>query len=302
MKQQSHKISARWVKDHISIIDLLANLGYPPPKPTGKERYYNSPLRDDPTPSFCVDDRQGIWYDHGEGKGGNIIDFGKLFWNELSFPEVLEKIVTVSQAYMPTEQLQFQRRVHIPTVPNYGLLEIKELGHNTVLLNYLERRGIRAVAEGRTKEVYYYIEDENKIRKNYFAVGWQNETGNWCIRNANYKGCLGSNAISFLPGSEKRLAVFEGYMNYLSWLTDNPFATESILVLNSISLIQPGIIKAQSYNDVYLFFDHDPPGERATTVFKQALPQAIDCSGIYKGYNDYNDKIVADMGGYQLNR
>jgi hypothetical protein len=302
MKQQPHKINARWVKDHVSIVDLLANLGYAPKKPTGKERYYQSPLRDDPTPSFCVDDRQGTWYDHGDAKGGNIVDFGLLYWSGLSFTKVLEKIVATSGANMPIEHWRFQRRPDIPREPGYEIVEIKDLGHNTALLNYLEIRGVRAVAEGRTKEVYYDVKHENNIRKNYFAIGWQNETGSWEIRNASFKACLGKKAISFIPNSPLRLAVFEGYFNYLSWLTDNPFATESILVLNSISLIAAGLDKARTYNDVCLFFDNDLPGERATATFKQALPHAIDGSGIYKGYNDYNDKIVAERRGYQYAR
>lgn len=303
MKDYPHKISARWVKDNISIVDLLANLGFEPPKPVGKERRYISMLRDsDSTPSFSVDEKAGTWFDHGEGKGGNIIDFGKLYWNGLTFPEVLEKIVSVSQTYMPLEQRPFQRKVNAPSTPNYRVLEIKDFGQNTALLNYLKSRGIISVADGRTKEVYYYVEDENKIRTNFFAAGWQNETGSWEVRNAHFKGCLGQKAISFIPNSQRRLAVFEGYFNYLSWLTDNPFATESVLVLNSLALLQAGLTKAKPFNDVYLFFDNDPSGQRATTAFRQAMPQAIDCSGIYRGYNDYNDKIVAERTGYQFSR
>lgn len=298
-----NKINARWVKDNISIVDLLTNLGYDPPRPTGKERIYLSMLRDsDTTPSFSVNEKEGTWYDHGEGKGGNIIDFGLKYWDGSTFSEVLEKIVTVSQAYRPGEQRQFQRKTKIDTGPNYGILEIKELGHNVTLLNYLDSRHIIAVANGRLKEVYYYVKDENKVKTNFFAVGWLNETNSWEVRNQYFKGCLGHKGISFLPNSEKSLAVFEGYFNYLSWLTDNPFSTESVLVLNSLALIQTGITKAAPFNDVYLFFDHDPSGERATDALKKAIPNATDCSAIYRGYNDYNDKIVADQTGHQFTR
>ena len=303
MKQHPNKISARWIKDNISIVDLLANLGFEPPKPVGKERKYISMLRDsDTTPSFSVNEKAGTWFDHGEGKGGNIIDFGKLYWNGLTFPEVLEKIVAVSQTFMPSGQRPFQRKVNEHSKPNYGILEIKALSHNAALINYLENRCICAVAWGRTKEVYYYIEDENKIRSNFFAAGWQNETGAWEVRNAHFKGCLGHKAISFIPNSESRLAVFEGYFNYLSWLTDNPFATESVLVLNSLALLHAGLTKAKPFYDVCLFFDNDLSGQRATSAFRQAMPHAIDCSGIYRGYNDYNDKLIAEQTGYQFTR
>ncbi len=302
-KNSPNKINARWVKDNISIVDLLTNLGYDPPKPVGKERLYISMLRDsDTTPSFSVNEKAGTWYDHGEGKGGNIIDFGLKYWKDLTFPEVLEKIVAISLAFMPSEQRQFQRKAKAIEEPNYGILEIKDLGQNVALLNYLESRCIMPVAKGRLKEVYYYVEDENKIRTNFFAVGWLNETSSWEVRNQGFKGCLGHKAISYLPNSEKRLAVFEGYFNYLSWLIDNPFATESVLVLNSLALLQIGITKAAPFTDIYLFFDNDPSGERATEAFKKAIPNVTDCSAIYKGYNDYNDKIVAGQTGYQVTR
>ena len=186
--------------------------------------------------------------------------------------------------------------------PNYGIRQIKDLGNNPILSKYLESRGLLSVAEGRLKEIYYYIEDENKLRTNYFAAGWLNEKGSWEVRNPNFKGCLGQKAISFIPNSNERLAIFEGYFNYLSWLTDNPFATESVLVLNSLSLVQTGLEKASGFPENFLFFDHDTSGEKATALFKQALPNASDRSGIYKGYNDYNDKIVAADGGIQFSR
>jgi hypothetical protein len=295
--------NARWIKENISLVDLLRNLGFESAKQVGKERLYISMLRDsDTNPSFSVNDKAGTWYDHGEGKGGNIIDFGLQYWQGLTFPEVLAKIVSVSQAYPMQAQMKFQRKLKTTDEPNYAVVEIKELGHHPVLTNYLESRAVMSVAAGRLKEVYYFIENDNKVRSNFFAAGWHNETGSWEVRNANFKGCLGHKAISFIPNSERRLAVFEGYFDYLSWLTDNPFSTESVLVLNSLALLQPGLIKAQPFSDIYLFFDHDPSGRRATAAFKQAMPAAIDCSGIYTGYNDYNDKIVAEQAACRITR
>jgi DNA primase len=260
-------------------------------------------LRDsDTTPSFSVNDKAGTWYDHGEGKGGNIIDFALRYWPGLTFPEVMEKILSVSRSSPLPASINFQRKAKAIEEPKYGILKIRELGHNNILTTYLESRGIADVAADRLQEVYYYVEDENKFRSNYFATGWLNETGSWEVRNAYFKGCLGKKAITFIPNSDRRLAVFEGYFDYLSWLTDNPFATESVLVLNSLALLQLGLAKARSYRDVYLYFDHDPSGERATLDFKQAKPDAIDCSGIYKGFNDYNEKIVARQNGFQFTR
>ncbi len=302
---ENHQLKAREVKENYSLADLLTRLGYQPAKRTRNELLYVSMLRDsDTTPSFSVNDKHGTWFDFGEGKGGNIIDFALRYWPGLTFGEVLEKIVGTceSSVWGISNTIKYKKQPVTEKEPSYQILDLKDLGNNTVISNYLESRGISSVAEGRLKEVYYYVEDDNKKRSNFFAAGWQNESGAWEIRNKNFKGCLGHKAVSYIPNSEKGLAVFEGYFNYLSWLTENPFAPDSVLVLNTLSLLQPGIIKAKEFLDIALYFDNDPSGRQATADFNAALPCARDCSGIYKGYNDYNDLIVAERTGYQMDR
>jgi hypothetical protein len=301
---EKQPLKASEIKDNYSLVDLLTHLGYEPVKRVRNEQLYLSMLRDsDTTPSFSVNDKQGTWFDFGEGKGGNIIDFGLQYWKGLPFPEVLEKIVLTCGGLVPVLAPQvYKRQPSAEKEPNYEILDIKDLGSNATILNYLESRGIGQVAEGRLKEIYYYVEDEDKKRNKFFAAGWQNETGAWEIRNLNFKGCLGHKAISFIPNSEKKLAVFEGFFNYLSWLTENQFTPDSVLVLNSLSLLQAGILKAQDFRDIALYFDNDPSGRQATLDFTSALPWAKDRAGIYTGYNDYNDLIVAGRTDYQLNR
>jgi hypothetical protein len=301
---EKQPLKASEIKENYSLVDLLTQLGYEPVKRVRNEQLYLSMLRDsDKTPSFSVNDKQGTWFDFGEGKGGNIIDFGLQYWKGLPFPEVLEKIVLTCGGLIPAlAPPVYKRQPPAEKEPNYEILDIKDLGSNAAILNYLESRGVGQVAEGRLKEIYYYIEDEAKKRNKFFAAGWQNEKGAWEIRNLNFKGCLGHKAVSFIPNSEKKLAVFEGFFNYLSWLTENPFAPDSVLVLNSLSLLQAGILKAKGFRDIELYLDNDPSGRQATLDFTSALPWAKDRAGIYTGYNDYNDLIVAGRTNYQLNR
>jgi DNA primase len=296
-------INAKELKDRTSIVDLLSRLGYTHCRKTGSEHIYLSMLRDsDTTPSFSVNDKKGTWYDHGEGKGGNIIDFGLLYWPGSSFQEVLQKIVDITATILPSNW-ETKRKRETTKEPNYQILDIKDLGANDAITTYLQGRGIWTEAQSRLKEIYYYVEDEQKKRKHFFAAGWQNETGSWEIRSIqDYKGCLGHKAISFIPGHPNRLAVFEGFIDYLSWLVDNPFVKESVLVLNSLSLLQQGIGKAQDFERVTTYFDHDKTGRKATTIFIAAVPLAFDGSSVYEGYNDYNDKLVAGLNPYEINR
>src|ERR1700761_8215842 len=229
-------MNAKEIKENTSLVVLLAALGFDPARQSGRELVYRSPLRDSDTkPSFFVNEALNCWYDHGMAKGGNVVDFGLLYWPDLSFPEVLAKIVDTSSA-----DFTVKRKRAPVKIPHYEVLEIRELGANMAIENYLKGRGIWSPAQGVLKEVYYYVEDNQKNRKHFFAAGWQNELGAWEVRSLHFKGCLGHKALSFIPGDEKRLCVFEGFMDYLSWLAADPFCKDSILVLNSVALLQAG--------------------------------------------------------------
>jgi len=299
------RYDAKQIKAQASIITLLAALGHHPVKHIGKEAYYLSPLRDENGPSFTVDDKIGGWYDHKEADGGTIIDLGKRLWPHKTFPEVLEEIArrtnvdpSIHSDYRPTPP-----KPRPPRIPNYHILEIRDLGANQAISDYLARRGIGHSPGSLLKEVYYYVEDEQKHRKNFFAVGWQNETGAWEISSTDRrKFCLGHKAVSFIPGDQKRLAVFEGMFDYMSWLAEHPFTASSVLVLNSVAMLSPGISKAKEFEHIELYFDHDPAGRQATQAFQQALPQSVDRSDIYQGYNDYNEKLEAEHHEQSMQR
>lgn len=65
----------------LDLVDYLASIGHHPQKIRNQDYWYLSPLRQERTPSFKVSRRLNMWYDHGIGKGGNLIDFGLLYFN-----------------------------------------------------------------------------------------------------------------------------------------------------------------------------------------------------------------------------
>ncbi|RKR80598.1 Toprim domain-containing protein [Mucilaginibacter gracilis] len=299
----SNYLNASEIREQVSLVGLLTRLGYYPVRASGKEQLYISMLRDsDTNPSLAVNDDLGVWYDHGLGKGGNVIDFSLAYWPNLPFKEVLEKIVAVSNLPLTSQKPDAEpntRRRHALKVPHYQIEDIKELGNNPAITAYLQQRGVWEAAEGRLKEIYYYVEDEKKQRKQFFAAGWQNEVQGWEVRNKYFKGCLGHKGLTLIPGENDRLAVFEGYINYLSWLTLNPEADSNVLVLNSLALLQAGIKKASDFNEIDLYLDRDKSGEQASLEFIKALPTAIDRSATYQGYGDYNDYLRASIKANQ---
>lgn len=289
----SQLLNAEELKEQVSLVDLLSRLNYEPVRKSGKENMYHSMLRDgDNDPSFSVDDKMGVWYDHGTGKGGNIIDFGIAYWPELSFKEVIEKIQTIGNV-----QIVPGTRSAIPRTRtrNYAVGQIKSLGTHPAITSYLQGRGIFDIARKHMSEVYYTVQDKQNGSRQFFAAGWKNEAGSWEVRNKYFKGCLGQKAISFIPGDEKKVVVFEGFMNYLSWLKDGVNTGQSAIILNTLSLLGSGITKAKQFSSIDLYLDRDRSGFQATKEFTSVLPYASDRSALYEHFNDYNDRLVASL-------
>ncbi|HEY9196280.1 MAG TPA: toprim domain-containing protein, partial [Mucilaginibacter sp.] len=251
-------------------------------------------LRDgDNDPSFAVDDQLGVWFDHGTGKGGNIIDFGLSFWPNLGFKEVvirLQEKCLMSQTVLPPVRQRLSIRV-----PYYVVEQVKPLGTHPAVTNYLKSRGIFSVANTGMSEVYYYLENDKGERRHYFSAAWKNDLGGWEVRNRYFKGCLGHKAITSIQGHPKKVALFEGYINFLSWRLEHPEADPSIIVLNTITMLGVAKQKAIGFSEIDIFFDRDKQGMLATKELIKCLPYASDRSMVYEGYNDYNDKIKSLM-------
>ena len=65
----------------INIVPYLEILQVKPTRVAGNDYWYLSPLRQEKDPSFEVNRKLNVWYDHGIGKGGNLIDFGIQLFN-----------------------------------------------------------------------------------------------------------------------------------------------------------------------------------------------------------------------------
>lgn len=294
----NNHLSAADIKEQVSLIDLLSSLGHEPVRRTGKELLYLSMLRESDTkPSFAVNEGLNVWYDHGSGKGGNIVDFGIAYWPLTTFIDVLHKIQsTVKQEIIPNQPRENTGRQRMAVkIPHYQIEEIKPFGTNAAITAYIKERGIEKAAQEKLQEVYYYVEDQKKLRKHFFAAGWPNELGGWEVRNRYFKGCLGHKAHTHIPGNPEKLVIFEGYLDYISWLTEHPENNSTILVLNTLSLLEAAIRKAKAYPEVDLYFDRDKSGHQASLTFIAAIPYAQDRSAIYDGFKDYNDRLKAGL-------
>src|SRR5690606_8950178 len=60
----------------IPITEYLSRAGFEPARIRGNDYWYRSPFRSDHNPSFKVNVKLNVWYDHGTGEGGTLLDLG----------------------------------------------------------------------------------------------------------------------------------------------------------------------------------------------------------------------------------
>jgi len=130
------------------------------------------------------------------------------------------------------------------------------------------------------------------VNKSYFAVGFRNDAGGWDLRNRYFKGCT-SKAPTTRRSDYPTCLVFEGFMNYLSYLTlkRNPTPPHNIAVLNSVTNLAKVVPFIASHERVYAYLDNDEAGRKATTELKAACRNLSDQSVHYRPHNDLNDYL-----------
>ena len=279
----------------ISLYDLLSSLGHSPvqTRKSGNEVWYKSPFRNEGEPSFKIRLDQNVWYDFGEGAGGNVLDFvmkfkGCGFSDALSYlGNTTFKPSTVALIAKDTEQ---QPALDFFNIESPLILNVKPLYHYA-LKNYLRERCISTdIGYKHLKEINYKVED-----KIYFALGFQNASGGWEVRNPLFKGCLGKKDISLIETGSSRASVFEGFFDFLSSLTisgKSDIGTD-VLILNSTSMKGRGleVLKEKGYNHLDAYFDNDTTGKKALEFFKQGLPNVSIATQnhLYEPYKDFNE-------------
>jgi hypothetical protein len=284
----------------IPIVEYLAQCGINPEYIKENNHWYLSPLREEKHASFKVDARLNAWYDHGLGEGGNLIDLG-IRLHHCSVEEFLARLSAGSYALffhqpsaVPREFVtpELVRTAHVTDEPRISVLEVAPL-HSPGLIAYLTGRGIDLTsARWYCREVKFSIKD-----KTYTAVGFENRSGGYELRNPWFKGSSSPKDITVISSHDNAQAVclVEGFMDFLSLqrlrkITDTP---TDIIVLNSVALIGRSIELLSGYQDVYQYLNHDGAGQTAAEKLKQAGIHAIDASSFYQGHNDINAYLLA---------
>jgi hypothetical protein len=279
----------------IDLVDYLASLGHQPEKIRNNDYWFLSPLRTENTPSFKVNKKLNLWYDHATGKGGDLVNFGTQYFN-CSTSDLLERLSRQPDfSFHPQLKTDTQQADVSPLAG-----EKKEANDKIVviasrplteagLLQYLKERNISlAVAQSSCREVDFLL-----YGRQYTVIGFPNNAGGFELRSKEFKGSSSPKDIAFFDSGSNQLAVFEGFFNYLSYREihkDQPADLTNFLVLNSLSFFEKSRSLMDSYEKTNLYLDRDKGGISCTA---QALQwnrhRYTDQSSLYAGRNDLND-------------
>jgi len=281
----------------LNLPDLMGRLGYEPTsiKKEGKEYWYLSPFRKEKDASFHTSYLGGkwIWNDFGD-RGGTVIDFVMRHENYHSVSDALFFLDNVFNHKKLSITLKSQKRENqqIPlTEKTLRLEKVKALKNNSLVEYLTKERGIKfSIANLYLKEIHFTNTENQKV---YFALGMENMSGGYEIRNPFFKSSLGKKDLTIVHGSDRgEVSIFEGYLDFLSYLTDQSKSKlkGDVLILNSIVFSEKAInlILAQSYSKIFTFFDNDKKGAETLAFFQKFPIKVIPCNHLYSNHKDYN--------------
>lgn len=281
----------------ISIIEFLGESGLTPARENHKEAWYLSPLRKETQPSFKVSKLLNRWYDHGLGVGGNVIDLVTRLNNYCSVKEAL----AILNGTIPSFSFQQQNSFAVLNPKDEIRIEkVLPLKHPE-LIKYLKSREVNPCQAAKYASLVYY----SLQGSTYFAIGMENVSGGWELRNPYYKNSSSPKNYSLFSRSKDMLSVTEGMFDFFSLLTLNPGLPlkSDFLVLNSLSFASRIKPVAESYSKTCLYLDNDPTGKRATQKLLEEVKGSVDLSGGYASKKDLNEFLVTGRrGGHRLLR
>lgn len=277
----------------ITLATFLSQLGHNPVAIKGNKLWYKSPLRQEYTPSFKVQTDINCWYDFGIGKGGNIIALAEELYQSNDLRYLMDCIARCVSVPSPqTVASSFGQR---HSAPSFTDVEVVPLRHRA-LVAYLQERGIPAqIAAEHCKQIHYSCRGNR-----YYAVGCANESGGFELRNKYFKGCVAPKDISLRrvrDGPTNEIAVFEGFIDYLSALTLGIIQGADAIILNSVSNVDKAIQYLREYRIIHCYFDNDVAGSAAVTKLTGKFnSNIIDHRDEYGDFNDMNDYLRAKHG------
>lgn len=290
--------------NQIDLVEYLERLGYKPAKISNNDYWYLSPLRDEKTASFKVNRSKNVWYDHAVGKGGTLVDFGKLYF-QCTIKDFLSKLENekgISVSFHPhINSIAGEKKELSNQSSKITILGSSEINSH-LLRSYLNSRQIPLeIANQFCREIRFEL-----YGKKHLAIGFQNPGGGYELRNHYFKGSSSPKEPRLInQNKEKELAVFEGFFSFLSLQTlqqskakfpiELPELHTDSLVLNSLSFFEKSRGLMEKYVAIHLFLDRDKMGQQRTQQALKWSDKYQDQSKYYQRFKDLNEFLIKSV-------
>ena len=280
------------------IVEYLERKGIKPVRRTAAYALYCSPLREETHPSFKVDTEKNLWIHYGEGRGGSIIDLC-MRMEGCTLSEAIRRLgqnASLDAAYgLSKEKSDIDTSPVTPWQPSGArkLIEVSD-----TLPSHLEAylADKRCIDLNRARPFLKCICYEVRGRR-YQAIGFANLSGGYELRDdKTFKGTIAPKDITpIFTDRAEPVCIFEGFMDFLSFLSMKEEITDHCLVMNSVSNVARTIryLNDRHLTNIRAFLDNDEAGRRAVQDFIKAGFHVEDMNIHYKDFKDLNDFHVS---------
>ena len=279
-----------------SIVEYLERKGVKPVRRTAAYALYCSPLREETHPSFKVDTEKNLWIDYGEGRGGSIIDLC-MRMEGCTLSEAIRLLgqnAPVNGTYSFLND--FVPNNSQPVMAVNGARRLIEISDTlpSHFQEYLTK--VRCINLEKAMPFLKCISYEVRGRR-YQAIGFANLSGGYELRDdKTFKGTIAPKDITpIFTDRAEPVCIFEGFMDFLSFLSMKEEITNHCLVMNSVSNVARTIryLNDRHLTHIRAFLDNDEAGRRAVQDFIKAGFHVEDMNIHYKDFKDLNDFHVS---------
>ena len=278
------------------IVEYLERKGIKPVRRTPAYIMYRSPLRAETHPSFKVDTEKNLWIDYGEGRGGSIIDLCM----RMEGCTLSEAIRRLGQNAPDNGTYNFLNDF-VPNNPQpamavNGARRLIEISDTLPphLQDYLTKE--RCIDLEKAMPFLKCISYEVRGRR-YQAIGFANLSAGYELRDdKTFKGTIAPKDITpIFTDRAEPVCIFEGFMDFLSFLSMKEEITNHCLVMNSVSNVARTIryLNDRHLTHIRAFLDNDEAGRRAVQYFIKTGFHVEDMNIHYKDFKDLNDFHVS---------
>jgi 5S rRNA maturation endonuclease (ribonuclease M5) len=286
IEKRKKNMNAKQLNQKYQITDFLLLKGFVATHTKEANYWYKSMIRvEESTPSFKVDAKLNLWYDHGIGIGGNLIDLACYLFKTNDIRQVIREVLETFSSFQPQNIT-----VNKTKKEGINISQIEELNEEN-LINYLKKRGI----EKEISQKYCLQINYQNTGRFYKSIGFKNNAGGYELRGEGFKSCIAPKDISFIDNGFLKLSIFEGFMDFLSYLMLPEFEIKdcNYLILNSLSLINRIDEIINQHTRIYFFLDNDAAGQNAINKLKKEFLNSIDMTIFYKDHKDLNDYLLS---------